>query len=219
MARIGDKPILWYLFEQLRHCRMLDCVILATTIESGDDVLAKYAANQGWSLFRGSEKDVLARYYHAAMTLDPAPETAIVRLTGDDILTDPCLIDGALHLYEGLRGHVDFICTDQKDGFPYGAGVELCAFHALETAFREAREPEEREHVFPFIKKYPDRFRIVEIAPWRKISAAPLSIDRPNDLRYNEKLINEMLRFTRQPFHLRDVLTASRRLERESQPL
>lgn len=212
LAEISGKPILWYLFRQLEFCRNLDGVILATTEASADDALADYATGQGWQVFRGSETDVLGRYYHAMLSLNPASDTAVVRLTGDDILTDPRLVDAMVDVYRSLAGFVSFVITDQSDRLPYGSQVELCNFDALSRAHRDAHSDIDREHVFPYIRSNPEMFPVSELRVPASLTMASLSIDYPADLERNELLMNQMLLNTAPPFHLNDVLIAAQEL-------
>lgn len=212
LAEISGKPILWYLFRQLSYCRAIDRVILATTDQPGDDILAEYAGNQGWESFRGSESDVLARYHGAMTAVGAMPDTGLVRLTGDDILTDPHLVDAVADAYRSHAGFVSLVTTDRNDRLPYGAQVELCSFTALDRAFRETNDPVDREHVFPYIRNNPGIFPAMELVSPVALPPASLSIDRPADLERNALLIGEMLRHTEPPFSLCDVLNAARSL-------
>lgn len=208
MAKIAGKPILWHLFRQLSFCTTIQKIVLATTVSSTDDVLAAYAKHEGWSVFRGSETDVLKRYFDAAMALNSSPETAIVRLTGDDILTDPLLIDGLVSVYRAMAGRAAFVTTDQSDRLPYGAQVELCSFNALATAHKHAESLYDREHVFPYIRANPEKFPALEFVVPKGLPPALLSIDHPEDLERNKLLIKEMNMKTKPPYHMRDVLQA-----------
>ena len=212
LAEIAGKPILWYLFRQLAFCRTIDDVVLATTASPIDDPLAAYGENQNWRVFRGSEDDVLDRYYRAMMSLGASPDAAVVRLTGDDILTDPNIVDAAVSMYRSLEGYVSFVTTDRSDRLPYGAQVELCSFAALSRAHAEGQSAEEREHVFPYIRNNPDMFPASELIVPAALPQASLSIDDPADLARNEMLINEMLLTTEAPFHLHDILNAAQAL-------
>lgn len=213
MARIQGHPILWHLFRQLEGCRSVDAVILATTDLAGDDVLAAYAEGQGWAVFRGSSDDVLDRYWKAASQSGAAPEDAIIRLTGDDILPDPAMIDTTIGLYRTFLGRIDYVTTDRAGNLPYGAGIELCSFRALSHAATAATEARDREHVTPFIRENPELFPALEIRASEPMGSLPLSIDRPEDLERNARLIDLMSKTKVPPFSLADVLDASVRLE------
>lgn len=210
LATIAGKPILWYLWRQLSFCRTLDGVILATTDSAKDDPLVEYARSQNWSVFRGSEDDVLDRYYRAAETAGAGPDTGIIRLTGDDILPDPQMVDAVALLYGAMRGRIDHVLTDRQGRLPYGASVELCSFRALGRARAEATEPRHREHVVPYIRSHPELFPSLEMVSSASFaSIISLSIDYPEDLHRNEILIAELERRGPQPWRLTDILAVA----------
>ena len=178
MSEINGRPILSIMMEQLSFCRFAERTIFAIPEGVTDDGLATYLTAQGWKVFRGSEDDVLDRFYRAAVDAGAEPNTGIVRLTGDDILPDPQLVDAIILLYQAFEGQFDYVCTDKAGRLPYGAGVEILSFRALETARREATRPHDREHVVPFVKWNPERFPSLELNTSADLSGTiSLSID------------------------------------------
>mgnify|MGYP006143604333 CR=1 FL=1 len=213
MAEIGGRPILTYMLEQLSYCRTLDGVILAIPDVSSDDVLAEFATGQGWSVFRGSEADVLDRFYQAATAYKAGPRTGIVRLTGDDILPDPYLVDAVTGLYSAFDGRYDYVCTDRAGRLPYGAGVELLSYEALGIAHHEAEKPHDREHVVPYVKWNSDRFESLELTSSTDFSdSISLSIDTPDDLARCTALIADLQRHHNPPYHIADILACAARM-------
>lgn len=209
LAEIDGRPILWYLFRQLGFCRLLERRILATSDRPQDEPLAIYAASQGWDCFRGAEADVLLRYHDAAAAFGADGQTVIVRVTGDDIWPDPYLIDAALNLHASLGDLVDAVFTADDGHLPYGAYVETYRFSALRRAHLEAREPYDREHVSPYIKREVDRFPRAEIAISGELAAPPLSIDTPEDLRRNAALLARLAATTEPPYRIHHVVAAA----------
>lgn len=213
MAEINGRPILSYMMEQLSHCRMLDSIILAIPDLPTDDALAEFATGQGWAIFRGSEADVLDRFYQAATTYDAGPRTGIVRLTGDDILPDPYLVDAVAGLYAAFDGLYDYVCTDRAGRLPYGAGIELLSYEALGIAHREAQKPHDREHVVPFVKWNSDRFKSLELTTSVDFSdSISLSIDTPDDLARCAALIADLQQHHNPPYHIADILDGAKRM-------
>lgn len=213
MAEIDGRPILSYMMDQLSYCRSLDDIILAIPDVASDDILAEFAAGQGWSVFRGSEADVLGRFYQAATKYDAGPRTGIVRLTGDDILPDPYLVDAVAGLYSAFDGLYDYVCTDRAGRLPYGAGIELLSYEALGIAHREAGKPHDREHVVPFVKWNSDRFKSLELTSSVDFSGSiSLSIDTPDDLQRCAALIDDLQRHYEPPYHLSDILAGAERM-------
>lgn len=141
------------MIERVKRAKMLDAVIVATTDKSEDDATAELAENCGVQVFRGSEKDVLDRFYKAAKE---AHADVVMRLTGDCPLMDPIVIDRIVEHFENACGAIDYCGTPSN--YPEGLDTEIFTFSALEEAAREAKLPSEREHVTPYIKNHPERF-------------------------------------------------------------
>lgn len=206
MMEVVGKPAIWHLMHRLAWAKRLDTVVLATTQAAVDDPLAAYAAQQGWALFRGSQDDVLDRYFRAACAHGTGPGDVIVRVTGDDILTDPRIVDLVVDLliaHQPLAAHAS---NDRSAGFPYGAGVEAFTFDALQTAWQEAWLPAQREHVTPFIRKNPDRFPFVEIRSNLDFSHLRFSIDYIEDLEFNRQIFERLFKQDDRPFGLADII-------------
>lgn len=213
MAEIDGRPILSYMMEQLSYCRTLDGIILAIPDVPSDDPLAAFAAEQDWLVYRGSEADVLDRFYRAAAAHGAGPRTGIVRLTGDDILPDPDLVDAVARLYTSFDGLFDYVCTDRAGRLPYGAGVEVLSYDALGIAQSEAAKPHDREHVVPFVKWNADRFKSLELTTSVDLSdSISLSIDTPDDLARCAELIGYLRQHHSPPYHIADILAGAKRM-------
>ena len=85
LKNVGEKPLLLYMIERVRKSKKLDKVIVATSILEKDNVIEDFCKENNIDYFRGSESDVLQRYYECAKSysLD-----IIVRLTADCPLID-----------------------------------------------------------------------------------------------------------------------------------
>jgi spore coat polysaccharide biosynthesis protein SpsF len=206
LVEIIGRPAIWHLFQQLRNARRVQDFILATTSNPADDPLATYATGQSWRVFRGSEQDVLDRYYQAAVQAGCTGSDVIVRVTGDDILADPEIVDRVVDLMLADCGGVTHASNNRTARFPYGADVEAFTFAALEQAWREAELPREREHVTPYIRNHPEQFPYAEMTSPEDLSHIRLSIDYPEDLEFNRALFKRLYQEMQPPFHLRDVI-------------
>lgn len=147
LKTIRDKPLLWHAIHRARSTDTLDKVVVATTTADRDDDIFSFCETENVPCFRGSEEDVLKRYYDAAVEYDAE---IIVRLTGDDPLKDPDVIDNVVHHY--LETNVDYTSNTLQYTYPDGMDVEVFSFDALARANKEAEKKLEREHVTPYIK-------------------------------------------------------------------
>lgn len=147
---INGKPMLQILIERLKKMRLCDEIIIATTGNKNDDIIAKISRDLGVQVYRGEENDVLKRYYYAAKDnkLD-----VIVRVTSDCPLADPFLIDAMIQKFLSYD-NVDYLSNTLKRTFPRGFDVEVFRFEALEKAFKYAHKQYQRKHVTPYIHEF-----------------------------------------------------------------
>jgi spore coat polysaccharide biosynthesis protein SpsF len=147
----GKKTVITEIVERTLTIAGIDGVICAIPDTTDCEGLASAAKAAGSIVFRGSEKDVLDRYYQAAR-LHSAD--TVVRITGDCPLIDPHLCSDLIRTFR-LSG-ADIVANDILHTWPIGLGCEVFSFSCLERAASEARAPEEREHVSPFMTNHPD---------------------------------------------------------------
>lgn len=150
MKGIKDKTVLQHVIERVQQSKLVDEVIIATTVHERDNVIENEANKHGVKVFRGSEGDVLSRYYFAAK------ENAIdvvIRITSDCPLIDPYVMDDIINIY--ISGNYEIATNASADishrTFPRGLDVEVFSFNALEKAYNNAKETYQREHVTPYI--------------------------------------------------------------------
>ena len=150
MKEIKGKTVLSHVIERVRQSKMLDDIIIATTTLDRDDLIENEAIKCGAKVFRGSEDDVLSRYYYAAKenNID-----VVARITSDCPLIDPHVVDEITNFY--WAGNYDLVTNAGSDlsqrTYPRGLDTEIFSFAALEEAFINGREKYQREHVTPYI--------------------------------------------------------------------
>lgn len=185
---ILGQPMLALMIERVKRASSLDAIIVATTDKNEDDATAELAKKCGVGVFRGSEQDVLNRFYGAAKE---SQANIVMRLTGDCPLMDPMVIDAVVAHFQEARGAIDYCGTPSN--YPEGLDTEIFNFSVLEEAVREARLPSEREHVTPYIKNHPERFKS-EI--WREgesdNSFMHWSVDTPADFDFVTKIFEQL---------------------------
>lgn len=185
---LGDTTVLGSTVRQLKKAKRIDRVIVATSTEREDDAIASHCAEIGVECCRGSLNDVLDRYYLCAKSVDA--ET-IVRITADCPVIDPDLID--LVVEEFNRGKWDYVSNGKMEStYPDGMDVEVFSFGALESAWKEAKFPSEREHVTPYIWKHPERFRVHEIKTSEDLRAVRITIDEPEDYEVLKEIVADV---------------------------
>jgi len=207
MLPVDDSnSIIWYVTRQLQQSKMCDKLVIATTTNSEDEKIVDFAKKNSISYFRGSTQDCLDRYYQCAKSF---LFSIIVRITSDNPLIDPTLVDEAIKLFKD--GSYDYVTNSKPRSFPQGTEVEVFSFGALEKAWKEAKKPSEREHVTPYFYNNPDKFRMLNITNQKNISNLRWTVDRVEDLDFVRAIVT---RIKKTPILMNDIL---RLLEKEPQ--
>jgi glutamate-1-semialdehyde 2,1-aminomutase len=175
MQAVNGVPLIGLLLTRLARAARIEEIVLATSENVNNDGLASYVSSLGFSVFRGNETDVLDRYYKAAQQ---ASADVVVRVTGDCPLIDPTLVDTVIAKF--IQTGADYASNIDPPTFPDGLDVEVFTFASLDQAQREAREPQQREHVTPFIRHSPI-FNRVNHAATEDRSAERWTVDEPDD--------------------------------------
>ncbi|MBI3631428.1 MAG: glycosyltransferase family protein [Candidatus Staskawiczbacteria bacterium] len=186
MVEIFNKPIIEHVFERVKSSRLINEIWLATTADKEDDVLAKWARLKVEKIYRGSNEDVLDRYFQAAKQ---AQADIIVRITGDCPLHDSQVID--LVVKEFLSGSFDYVSNSHPPTYPDGLDVEVFSFQALKKAWEEAKLKSEREHVAPYIWKHPELFKIKNVSSGIDLSKERWTLDTKEDFLFISNILKE----------------------------
>ncbi len=181
-------PVLEWCMERLLHCRNIAEVVIATTEHLRDEVICDFAKQKGYLCSRGSEEDVLGRYWKAARERGA---DAVVRLTSDCPLIDPEITDRvvARHLESPENDLTSNVFTRT---FPRGFDTEVLSMDCLDRIHAEVLEPIYREHVTNYIHDYPEKFRIAEVVNSEDSSHLRLCVDTDEDLALIQKVFEEL---------------------------
>lgn len=198
MADIAGRPMLWHVVNRVNQAKMVDKVVLATTTEKADDSVADFCAANGITCFRGSEMDVLDRFYWAARE---NLAHAVVRITSDCPLTDPDVIDRVVTEFQ--ESGSDYAANCIRYTYPHGLDVEVFTFEVLEKAWREAKKPTEREHVTPYIR-FSNRFTVRRVEQNKDLSSHRWTVDESADLEFVRQVYAHFA--PKRNFRLKDVL-------------
>lgn len=213
-ARVGStrlpkkvlKPILGKTaiereIERIKKIKLCQKVILAIPDGKKDDPLEKIGKKIKVLVYRGSENNVLDRYYQAAKKFNL---TDIVRLTGDCPLIDWQVCDEVISFY--LQNKYDYVSNVWPPTFPDGLDIEVFSFQVLEKAWENAKLKSEMEHVTPYITNHPEIFKAGNlIRNGNDLSDLRLTLDEPKDLILIRK-VYEALYKKKKYFVLSDIL-------------
>ncbi len=176
------EPVLARVVERLRRATTVDHLIIATTLDAGDDAIVRWCGSHDVECYRGDTFDVLARY---AGAIAPYPDVdLVVRVTADCPFVDPETVDTLVELVE--RGGVDYASNrlppPYARTYPVGLDVEVFTRAALASAAENATQQHQREHVTPYLYEDPDAFSLSVIDLPTDLSHHRWTIDTPEDM-------------------------------------
>lgn len=184
MDLVGE-PMLARVINRVRRAQTIDDVVIATTNLAQDNVLEQVCRTHGWLCFRGSENDVLDRYYQAARQFGA---DIIVRITSDCPLIDPDVIDQVVRAYH-VEPSVDYASNVLPiRTFPRGLDTEVFGFETLERLWHQDQNPATREHVTQYIYKHLGEFNTRGITHSQDLSHLRWTVDTPQDLMFVRKI-------------------------------
>lgn len=176
----NGTSVLEEVISRLKRAKMVDTIIVATTVNPDDDSIVGIAKKAGVNVFRGSENDVLERFYLAAEENDL---DAVIRITSDCPFVDPGVIDRLVEFYRD--GNFDYASNCIKRTFPHGLDCEVFSFEALKKAYNETEFNEEdkfyREHVTTFIHTQPELFKLGSLTDEEDNSGIRITVDTKQD--------------------------------------
>ena len=204
LAEVHGEPLLWYLLERLKRCKKINKIVVATSTADQDTAIELFCRKTGICCFRGSEDDVLDRYYQCAVL---HKVESIVRITADCPLIDPGITDSVIGFYLKNRSF-DMVTTGPT--YPEGLDTTVFSFASLHVAWSESDLKSEREHVTPFIWKNDKRFKIKTLSMKQSFDFLRLSVDKPVDLEVVRAIVEELYPTKGVDFSLEDILTLYR---------
>lgn len=179
LKTIRDKTIIEHIFFRLKNAQKIDKIVLATSSTEADDAIEILCKEKNISVFRGSENDVLDRFYQTAKFSGVKEGDFIVRITGDCPLIDPQIVDEVIELFE--KEDADYGANINPPTFPDGLDIEVMKFSVLEKAWNEAKLQSEREHVTLYIRNHPEIFKISNFVNDKDYSQLRWTLDEAED--------------------------------------
>tara|TARA_B100000809_G_scaffold254895_1_gene292685 strand:+ start:10719 stop:11474 length:756 start_codon:yes stop_codon:yes gene_type:complete len=192
LKTIGNQTLLDIHIRRLLESSKIDQLLIATTVDTQDSRIVEIAEANGLPYYQGSVKNVLDRFYQAAVKYNPE---WVVRLTSDCPLIDANLVD--LVIEHAIMQNVDYCSNTLRPTFPDGMDIEVFKFSALEKAWDEAELDSEKEHVTPFIHKNStfnglDLFTSCSFESEENFSDVRLTVDEPEDFEVIKMTIDQL---------------------------
>jgi spore coat polysaccharide biosynthesis protein SpsF len=201
LVDVCGHPLIERVIARVSAASLVTKVVVATTEEFSDDELVDWCMLNHIDVFRGSVDDVLQRF---SKCLAEYAGTYVVRVTADDPLKDPAIIDQAIRICLNDPS-LDYVSNTLHPTFPEGLDIEVIKRSALLQAAKEAMLKSEREHVTPYIYGNPDKFKLHNFTMEPNLSTWRWTVDKPTDLDF----IREIYRnFANQPLaSYRDIIS------------
>ena len=197
MKKINGKPIISFIVNRVSNVKRISKIVVVTSVTKQDDILVNYLKKHKIEFFRGSENNVLERFFQAAQK---HKADYIIRLTADNPFVDPKTIDTVLT--EILTNDYEYVSNDLKRTFPLGFDVEIFTYDALKRITNLASKAEDFEHVTLVIRNNPELFQTKNIVAPKDLTHPDwrLTVDEPNDLILIQKIMeilpNDDITFT-----------------------
>ena len=203
MMDVNGTPLLGRVIDQLQGAQMLNAIVIATSTDASDDVIAEYARQRDVLVVRGSESDVLSRYMLAA---DVADAGCVVRITADCPLHSPDTVDEVIRAF--LSARVDYASNTNPYTRPDGQDVEVFSRDVLRRAADEGTAAYDREHVTPWIRRAPEAVRLDVLHAAPHYGSLRWSVDHPDDLEFVREVWSWLDQRGSGPFNFEDIMSA-----------
>ena len=162
--------------NRLKYAKKIDDIIVATTVSAKDDKIEEWCKDNSVHCFRGSEENVLNRYYSAS---EAFPSDFVVRITADDPFKEPKVIDTVITKL--IEEEYDHVTNNLPPSYPEGLDCEAFKKEALDRSEKEAETAFEREHVTQYIYHHPEIFKIGNVSNPKNLSHLRWTIDKEVD--------------------------------------
>ncbi|QNO13411.1 glycosyltransferase family protein [Alkalicella caledoniensis] len=187
MKTLSNKTILSHVVERVKQSSEINDIVIATTTSKVDDIIVDETKRLGVISFRGSETDVLSRYYYAAKDNNA---DIVIRITSDCPLIDANIIDEMVKKIK--RTKCDYISNTIERTFPRGLDCEVFTYQSLSKSFIEAKKEYQREHVTPYIYENGSKFKIEHYVSTENNSNYRVTLDTIEDYMALKLILEEL---------------------------
>ena len=182
LMTLNGKSVLEHVIERLKKSKKIDKIIVATSVNSENIAIEELCDSKNVPCFKGSEDDVLDRYYQACKAFNVNNNDHVVRITADCPLIDYEVVDDVIIRH--VENNNDYTSNTIVPSFPDGLDCEVFTFLSLETAWKNAVLSSEREHVTLYIKNHPELFKLENILNDEDLSDLRWTLDEQEDFEF-----------------------------------
>lgn len=178
LKKICGRTVLEHDINRLKRIKNIDEIVIATTTLEKDNAIIEECKKLNVKYFRGSEENVLSRYYYAAEENDA---DVVVRVTSDCPLIDVKVSENIIQYFLFNKDNYDYVSNTIDRTYPRGLDTEVFSFDALEKAFKEAISSRDKEHVTPYIWRNDKIFRLAQCKNSKDYSNLRWTLDTEED--------------------------------------
>lgn len=203
MSDISGRPMLWYITDRLRHSKLIDEVVVATSTRDENLPIVRFCEDNGMTCYVGKEEDLVDRFYQTAIKHSAE---AVVRITADCPLVDPEICDKVIEVFLENNGKYEYVSNCRPfSTYPHGLDVEVISFGLLERLWKEVKDPFRREWFTTVIFENPATYEQFCVKSPRDLSGIRLTVDYPEDLELVRYVFERLYR-KNSCFFLRDIM-------------
>ncbi len=189
LKQIQGKTMLELQYERLKRCHGADTIIYATSSKKVDDPIQTLCDELSIKLFRGSEENVLERYYKAAILNDL---DVVIRTNGDCPFIDANEIDKMIEIWKEKYPNYDYISNILEESFPLGMHIEIFKLDSLKRVYDENISNSDREHVTPYIYRNPKKFKVMNVLNEIDLSKHRWTVDYEEDFIFVKEIYKRL---------------------------
>jgi len=193
LMNIEGRPMLWHVINRLKYSKKLKSIILAIPDTKENDILEKFAKENKVKYFKGSEEDILSRYYLAAKQFKV---DIIVRITSDCPLIDPKIVDRTIEKH--LETGADYTSR--------GLDTEVFDFEVLKRTYKEAQAASKKEFVTRYVRNNPGIFHLANIKNKKDFFYMRWTVDETKDLEFIRRIYKGLCKKKKKIFLMKDVI-------------
>jgi len=192
LLHLHGYPVVEWIYRRVNEASRIDQIVFAIPDTAQDDVLAWYLKSLGAELYRGSETDLVDRFYQTARQYQA---TKVVRICADNPLICASEIDRLVDFFSNNPSDYAYNHIPKNNHYPDGLGAEICSMNLLQEVHKQSTEPAHREHLFNYIWDHPTQYKICTLEPPTGLAHPQLKLDLDTAEDY-KKLMEKPYRIT-----------------------
>jgi len=162
MLSLHGKPIIEWAIRRIQRSKLLNDIIVAIPETEDNDLLGKFIQELGVKVYRGSEGNVLERFYKS---VENEGAIQIVRVRADNPLIDGNEIDSLITFFEKTACDYSYNHIPKNNSYPDGLGAEIISFNTLKHLYKVVETQHHKEHCLPYFTENSNMFDIKTFDP------------------------------------------------------